>query len=219
MPSISINIDIPTLPEGWQGSPDDLLEFIRENSTFSIDGQALSGQIGGARPTQNVGIWFGDTSIEKFVNGKYQPISDVPIGSYFPFAGSVAPVNYLLCDGASYVQTDYPELFSVIGVKYVPTGGNNTTNFNVPDLRGRVPKGAGTGDYSLNLDGSITGSMNPVIDGQYSGLEWLRQQTKPTGFPTVSRIISGTYLLKEFNGLYVDVDQPCIGANYIIRSR
>lgn len=54
------------------------------------------------------------------------------------YAGSVAPAGWLLCNGASYLRTDYPDLFSVIGVKY---GSADGTHFNVPDCRGRVPVG------------------------------------------------------------------------------
>lgn len=48
----------------------------------------------------------------------------------------------LLCDGSSYLRASYPELFTAIGTTY---GSVDGTHFNVPDLRGRVPLGAGTG--------------------------------------------------------------------------
>lgn len=59
------------------------------------------------------------------------------------FGGAVAPTGYLLCDGTSYLRATYPDLFAVIGTTY---GAADGTHFNVPDLRGRVPLGAGTGD-------------------------------------------------------------------------
>lgn len=67
----------------------------------------------------------------------------VPPGSLLMFAGSVAPEGYLMCDGAAVSRTAYDDLFSVIGTAYGV--GNGSTTFNVPDLRGRGPLGAGTG--------------------------------------------------------------------------
>lgn len=48
----------------------------------------------------------------------------------------------LLCDGTSYAQADYPVLFAAIGTAY---GSADGSHFNVPDLRGRLPLGAGPG--------------------------------------------------------------------------
>jgi microcystin-dependent protein len=57
------------------------------------------------------------------------------------YAGSSAPAGYLLCDGSSYSTSTYAALFSVIGYTF----GGSGNNFNVPDMRGRVPIGVGTG--------------------------------------------------------------------------
>ena len=59
------------------------------------------------------------------------------------FAAAAAPLGYLLCDGAAVSRTLYADLFAVIGVTY--GAGNGTTTFNLPDLRGRAPIGAGNG--------------------------------------------------------------------------
>lgn len=58
-----------------------------------------------------------------------------PPGLISPYGGSVAPSGWLLCDGASYLRTDYPDLFAAIGTTY---GAADGTHFNVPDLRGRA---------------------------------------------------------------------------------
>lgn len=67
----------------------------------------------------------------------------VPPGSLLMFAGASAPDGYLLCDGAAVSRTTYNVLFAAIGTAYGV--GNGTTTFNLPDLRGRGPLGAGTG--------------------------------------------------------------------------
>jgi len=58
------------------------------------------------------------------------------------YGGSAAPSGWLLCDGSSYLRSDYPSLFSVLSTTY---GNADGSHFNVPDLRGRVPIGVGTG--------------------------------------------------------------------------
>jgi len=65
------------------------------------------------------------------------------IGEIVTFAGSSNPsANFLPCDGASLLRSAYPDLFAVIGVSF---GSVDSTHFNVPDLRGRVPVGVRTG--------------------------------------------------------------------------
>ncbi len=66
----------------------------------------------------------------------------VPPGTVLPFAGPAGalPEGFLLCDGATLSAATYPALFAVIGTTY---GGGVT--FKAPDLRGRLPLGAGSG--------------------------------------------------------------------------
>lgn len=67
----------------------------------------------------------------------------IPSGSLIMFAGTTAPTGYLVCDGTAISRSTYSDLFGVIGTTY--GAGNGTTTFNLPDLRGRHPLGAGTG--------------------------------------------------------------------------
>jgi microcystin-dependent protein len=67
----------------------------------------------------------------------------IPPGALMPFAGSSAPTGWLFCDGSAVSRTTYSALFTAIGTSY--GSGDGSTTFNVPDLRGRVPVGAGTG--------------------------------------------------------------------------
>lgn len=67
----------------------------------------------------------------------------LPVGSIVPFGSDTVPENWLLCDGSAVSRTEYAELFSVIGGNYGV--GDGSTTFNLPDLRGRVPLGKGTG--------------------------------------------------------------------------
>lgn len=78
----------------------------------------------------------------QFVNA----VSPNPVGSLQAYAGASAPTGWLLCDGTSYSTSVYPELYSVLGYTY----GGSGANFNVPDLRGRMPMGAGNDGTAAN---------------------------------------------------------------------
>jgi len=79
------------------------------------------------------------------------------VGVIFPFAANFAPSGWKLCQGESMSISENEVLFTLIGTTY---GGNGTTTFNLPDLRGRLPIGQGQGP----------GLSNYVI-GQASGTE------------------------------------------------
>lgn len=64
----------------------------------------------------------------------------VPAGVISQFAGASAPTGYLLCTGQSLSTTTYAALFAVIGYTY----GGSGSSFNLPNLQGRIPIGAGT---------------------------------------------------------------------------
>lgn len=73
-----------------------------------------------------------------------------PIGAIAPFAGVTTPQNWLLCDGREVSREIYSELFAVIGTTW--GAGDGSTSFNLPDLRNRMPVGAGD-DYTLASKG------------------------------------------------------------------
>lgn len=83
-----------------------------------------------------------------------------------PFMGQLllwpmswAPSYWAQCDGRLMNISQNSALYALLGVSF---GGNGTTNFNLPDFRGRVPIGLGTRpgtsiNYNLaNAGGSET---------------------------------------------------------------
>jgi microcystin-dependent protein len=63
----------------------------------------------------------------------------------FPY--NFAPRGWHLCDGSILSIQSYAALFSLIGTYY---GGNGTTTFALPDLRGRTAVHVGTtGEYTM----------------------------------------------------------------------
>jgi microcystin-dependent protein len=78
-----------------------------------------------------------------------------PVGVITAFAGSAAPVGYLICDGAAVSRTIYAALFAIIGTTYGT--GNGSTTFNVPDLRSKTIVGVGQGTGLTNRTLASTG--------------------------------------------------------------
>lgn len=72
------------------------------------------------------------------------------VGEIIQYAGSTAPIGWLMCDGSAVSRTTYAELFNVIGTTY--GSGDGSTTFNVPDLRDNFAVGAGT-TYELGDTG------------------------------------------------------------------
>jgi microcystin-dependent protein len=92
-------------------------------------------------------------------------------GEMRAYGGASAPVGWLLCDGSAMSRSAYAALFGVIGSTF--GAGDGSTTFNVPDLRGKVPIGAGQdtppvwasgGTYPPNACVRPTASYNYVYE-------------------------------------------------------
>lgn len=70
-------------------------------------------------------------------------MADAFLGEIRLFAGNFAPHGWFLCEGQLLPIAGNTALFSILGTNY---GGNGTTNFALPDLRGSVAVGQGTGN-------------------------------------------------------------------------
>jgi microcystin-dependent protein len=102
--------------------------------------------------------------------------SSLPTGALMPYAGASAPTGYLLCDGSSVSSSTYLALHAVISNTY---GGSAYTgaaglNFTLPDLRGRLPMGAGSG-FGLNSSG--TGAPSGTAQTARTRGQWLGEET------------------------------------------
>ena len=75
----------------------------------------------------------------------FEPIKTpiIPTGVIEMFAGSVAPIGWLICDGSIVSRVAFSDLFKVIGTTYGV--GNSNSTFTLPDMRGRLPIGVGSG--------------------------------------------------------------------------
>lgn len=72
---------------------------------------------------------------------------DAYLGEIRIFAGNYAPNGWAKCEGQLLPIIQNQALFAIIGTYY---GGNGTTTFALPDLRGRIPLGQGQGPGLTN---------------------------------------------------------------------
>lgn len=79
----------------------------------------------------------------------------LPIGAIVPFGGTTPPLGTLLCDGSAVSRVTYAALFAAIGTTY--GAGDGSTTFNLPNLKGRVPVGAGTDTNGITYTRGQTG--------------------------------------------------------------
>lgn len=91
-----------------------------------------------------------------------------------PFIGQVSivgepfcPTGWAAAEGQTLPINQYQALFSLLGTRF---GGNGTTTFNLPDLRGRAVLGVG-GGYALGqAGGSQTHTMTSSEMPQHTHL-------------------------------------------------
>jgi microcystin-dependent protein len=71
----------------------------------------------------------------------------IPPATIITSAAVLAPAGFLLCDGAAYLIADFSDLYDALGGASSVHGSPDgfATQFNVPDMVGRMPLGAGTG--------------------------------------------------------------------------
>jgi microcystin-dependent protein len=99
---------------------------------------------------------------------------DVFIGSLMLVPYNYEPRGFAFCDGRILPIAPYAALYSLLGTQF---GGDGKTTFALPDLRGRVPIGAGQGpglspyqqaapggDASVTLSIAQTASHNHTVN-------------------------------------------------------
>jgi len=83
------------------------------------------------------------------------------IGSIMMFGFNFPPNGWALCQGQLLSIQQNTALFSLLGTTY---GGNGTTTFALPDLRGRSPIGRGQGPGLSDISqGEVSGTENVTL--------------------------------------------------------
>eukprot|EP01041_Mallomonas_annulata_P026742 gene26742-48151_t len=100
------------------------------------------------------------------------------MGIIIPFAGTNIPDGWLPCDGRLLKVSDYGTFYSIIGNQF---GGVSQVDFNLPNLNGSIPVGAGQGNQLSNYTVGQQGG---------TGIVSLNQNQLPTH--THSFVVSGS---------------------------
>lgn len=102
------------------------------------------------------------------------------LGEIRMFGGNFAPNGWAFCDGSMMAIASNTALFSLLGTTY---GGNGTSTFALPDLRGRCPINFGQGP-----------GLTPRTIGESSGEEnhTLLQQEAPAHNHGVNCVVDGS---------------------------
>jgi microcystin-dependent protein len=145
-----------------------------------------------ARAGGTVSVWIDKIEVLPEINpsGLAASVRD-PIGKITMFGGAAAPLTWLLCDGASYLRTDYPALFAVIGTTF---GAADGTHFNVPNLKSRFPVGRDAAQPLWDVLGDIGGAMDHTHLGvdHLHGVAHHHGSTGGFSYPTGTGVNNGT---------------------------
>ena len=99
------------------------------------------------------------TSLEELLKSSIT-FADTPIGTVISYMGNTAPKDYLICDGTEYEIVKYKDLAEHIKIEfgsYNHFGGDGTTTFAVPDLRGEFLRGSGENSRDRQGSGANVG--------------------------------------------------------------
>jgi microcystin-dependent protein len=166
----------------------------------------------------NINVSFNQETPRKFEK------KDI-VGTIKIFAGDVYPDGWLPCDGRCLKIREYADLYTIIGTTY---GGNGRTTFALPDLRGRVPVGAGEGfNLSVRQIGQIFGDErvtvkidNMPIKLTDASVSRDKSSSNDEDLDEVNRLVNSSMLGRRMknlkDGLPLENMQPSICLNYII---
>ena len=85
------------------------------------------------------------------------------VGQIQPYSINFPPKGWAQCDGQILPIAQNQALFSLLGTSY---GGNGISTFALPDLRGRVPIGMGSGGGGVYSVGQNAGETNVTLNLQ-----------------------------------------------------
>lgn len=103
------------------------------------------------------------TRINRYNGSAWVDLSSEAPGIVKMFAGATAPTGHLLCNGAVISRSGiYAALFAIVGTTY-NIGGEASTDFRVPNLKGKVVVGVDAGQTEFNDLGESGGEKTHVL--------------------------------------------------------
>ena len=103
------------------------------------------------------------TRINRYTGSGWTDLSSEAPGIVKMFAGASAPAGHVLCNGAVVSRTGiYSALFAIIGTTYNTTG-ESSTEFRLPNLKGKVVVGVDAGQAEFNVLGETGGEKTHTL--------------------------------------------------------
>lgn len=97
-------------------------------------------------------------------------LQPAPAGSIMIWPSNTIPTGWHLCDGSSMSRTEFASLFSTIGTTF---GSNDSSSFNLPDMRGLYVAGRGANGYNnINSKGganTVQLTVNEIPSHNHGG--------------------------------------------------
>ena len=237
-----------------EGSTNGTAAGLASPTVFSIIGDVISNKVSFNGQTENGTAIFSTQISENFVSSK-TPATDsfdtdsvliyrtgtgllqmpksvllshvpvIPVGTILPFAGTVVPTGYLLCDGSEVLISEYSTLYSKILFTYKDrTLLKGASTFALPDLRGRFPLGAdnmnngttvpssdGSGNListTTDLNGNASSSAKRVNESTASVVGLGNTSATGTTQLTSSNLPDHTHTLNNGHSQYFAVNTP-----------
>ena len=230
---------LSTVFEGW------CVTIIRINSganAVTVDGngsETINGAANRALSTQYQSETYIVAGSEWKIHGSYDPAlattayvdaavsAAALVGEGKMWYTASAPTLWKICDGSAISRATYSALFAVIGTTYGV--GDGSTTFNLPDLRGRVPVGVGTGDATRAAAVALANKPTSGVGGEESHVQTLAElfphsHTYSANVMNGSQTAGGTAARDQQNtdsgitggGSAFNIMQPHLGVNFII---
>jgi microcystin-dependent protein len=133
-----------------------MLEIRSSNTGLLIPRLSSAEREAIVNPAIGLQIYNLDRKCIEFYTGT-QWTGFVPAGTVEAFFGQTVPDGWLLCDGSEISRTTYSDLFAAIGISC--GYGDNSSTFNLPDLRGRFLRGV-SGSSGNDPDAATRSAMN-----------------------------------------------------------
>ena len=135
-------------------------------------------------------------------------------GSIKPWPVTTAPTGWYLCDGSAISRTTYASLFALIGTTFGV--GDNSTTFNVPDMRSRGVIGYGaaaSSETASGVDADVDTTANTLVVASNTD-KWLtgQQVTLTISSGTITGVTTGTYYIVRVDATHVSLSSTLANA-------